>query len=527
MKLKFLQSGLLSIMILLGMAGCVKNIDFADGFLRVEGDRFVDSHGRQVILNGINYISKQPEENYMRSDDPELFRVFRDEGINVLRLGIIWDGLEPEPGQYNESYLKEIDKRIEWAAENDIYVFLDMHQDLFSVKYADGAPEWATLDEGLPHVTGDVWSDAYLISPAVQTAFDNFWNNTPAEDGVGIQDRFAQLWRHIAARYADNRTVIGYDILNEPFIGSDAQQVMPILLTAFAGVYAEETGSAPPEVEELGAMWENVDQRLEVLKFLEDRDRFATVVDGLYDFHSRFDREKLQPMYQRVADAIREVDTNHLLLLEHGYFSNMGVPSAIEPVKRKDGSVDHKVVYAAHGYDLVVDTEGAEDPGYDRVEFIFERIHETGKRMKVPVLIGEWGAYYTNSEKLIDPARQIIQIFEKYHFGQTYWTYYDGIRQAPYYQEVLMRPYPAAISGELISYGAVDPAGQFHCEWKEFSEIKEPTLIYLPDVNHISLSEIKDSAGKNSEIEIKKSGAQAGWLVVPASGEEGVRRLEW
>src|SRR5690625_7193003 len=105
----------------------------------------------------------------MRSDDPELFRVFRDEGINVLRLGIIWDGLEPEPGQYNEAYLKEIDKRIEWAAKNNLYVFLDMHQDLFSVKYGDGAPEWATLDEDLPHVTGDVWSDAYLMSPAVQT----------------------------------------------------------------------------------------------------------------------------------------------------------------------------------------------------------------------------------------------------------------------------------------------------------------------------------------------------------------------
>src|SRR5690625_7014008 len=127
-----------------------------------------------------------------------------------------------------------------------------MHQDLFSVKYGDGAPEWATLDEDLPHVTGDVWSDAYLMSPAVQTAFDNFWNNTPAEDGVGIQDRFAQLWKHIAERYADNRTVIGYDILNEPFIGSDAQHVMPILLTAFAGVYAEETGVILSE-EELGA----------------------------------------------------------------------------------------------------------------------------------------------------------------------------------------------------------------------------------------------------------------------------------
>jgi len=524
--MRFLWKSLCALSLLFCVMSCATQIEKNNGFLQVKEDRFIDPQGRQVILNGINYISKNPEENYMRSDDPELFRVFRDEGINVLRLGIIWDGLEPEPGQYNEAYLKEIDKRIEWAAENDLYVFLDMHQDLFSVKYGDGAPEWATLDEDLPHVTGDVWSDAYLMSPAVQTAFDNFWNNTPAEDGVGIQDRFAQLWKHIAERYADNRTVIGYDILNEPFIGSDAQHVMPILLTAFAGVYAEETGVILSE-EELGAMWSDVNQRLEVLRFLEDRDRFASVIDELYDFHARFDREKLQPMYQRVADAIREVDTHHLLLLEHGYFSNMGVSSVIEPVKRKDGSVDPRVVYAAHGYDLVVDTDGAEEPSYDRVDFIFDRIYETGKRMGVPVLVGEWGAYYTDSEGLVKPAQQIVEIFEKYHFGQTYWSYYDGVRDAPYYQKALLRSYPASVAGELISYGNSEEGPGRYFEWKEDLSITEPTLIYLPDVDAISIEEIKDSAGKNAEMEIQKLGARAGYLVVPVSGEEGIRRIEW
>lgn len=58
------------------------------------------------------------------------------------------DRLEPEPGVYNEDYLKEIDERIQWAEQNNLFVVLDMHQDLFSVKYSDGAPEWATLDEG-------------------------------------------------------------------------------------------------------------------------------------------------------------------------------------------------------------------------------------------------------------------------------------------------------------------------------------------------------------------------------------------
>ena len=53
-----------------------------------------------------------------------------------------------------------------------------MHQDLYSVLYADGAPKWATLTEGKPHKTGDIWSEAYMLSEAVQNAFDNFWANT-------------------------------------------------------------------------------------------------------------------------------------------------------------------------------------------------------------------------------------------------------------------------------------------------------------------------------------------------------------
>ena len=101
------------------------------GFIKVEGQKFVDSEGRQILFSGINFISKNPEENYMPVQGKPVFEQFKAWGFNCIRLGIIWDGLEPEPGEYNEDYLKEIDKRIQWASENDIYVFLDMHQDLY------------------------------------------------------------------------------------------------------------------------------------------------------------------------------------------------------------------------------------------------------------------------------------------------------------------------------------------------------------------------------------------------------------
>lgn len=110
----------------------------------------------------------------------------RDWGMKCIRLSILWDGLEPQMGGFDEEYLKAVDRRIAWAKAAGIHVFLDMHQDLYSCKYSDGAPEWATLTDDQPHVAGsDVWSDAYVSSPAIQRAFDNFWGNKPCADGEG------------------------------------------------------------------------------------------------------------------------------------------------------------------------------------------------------------------------------------------------------------------------------------------------------------------------------------------------------
>jgi len=461
-----------------------------NGFVQVEGQKFIDPQGRQILLSGINFISKDPGENYMPPQGKELFRQFRSWGFNCIRLGIIWDGLEPEPGKYNEDYLKEIDKRIRWAADNDMYVFLDMHQDLYGAKYSDGAPDWATLDEGKEHHRGAVWSDSYLISPAVQTAFDNFWNNTPASDGIGIQDHYANLWKHIAERYAKNSTVIGYDLMNEPFMGSSAQQIMPLMLGAYARVYAEETGQMPPSEEELGAMWADEASRIKALEFIATKDRYSRVVDAVYELSADFEKNQLQAMYQKVSDAIRSVDQHHILFLNHNYFANTGVSTALEATRLPDGSRDPNVVYAAHGYDLVVDTREVENPSFERVEFIFERIAESGKRMDLPVLIGEWGALHGKSEKMVETARHLVNLFEDHKFSNTYWAFYSDIADYPYFQQAIIRPYPQFISGKLLEYDYNFDTGLFTCTWEEKEGSETATEIYIPDMNDLDLKDM-------------------------------------
>ncbi|MDX1284299.1 MAG: cellulase family glycosylhydrolase [Draconibacterium sp.] len=497
------------------------------GFIKVNGQSFIDSEGRQVLLNGINFISKNPNEKYMPPQGVETFQQFRSWGFNCIRLGIIWDGLEPEPGKYNEEYLIEIDKRIQWAADNGIYVFLDMHQDLYGAKYSDGAPDWATLDEGQPHYSGAVWSDSYLISPAVQTAFDNFWKNTPAADGIGIQDHYANLWKHIAKRYANNTTVIGYDIMNEPFMGTSAQNVMPLMLGAYAKVYAETTGQQPPSAEELEAMWADETSRLKALELIATKEKYSRVVDAVYELSADFEKNQLQPMYQKVANAIREVDKNHILFLNHNYFVNTGVSTVLDATKLPDGTRDPNVVYAAHGYDLVVDTKEVENPSYERVEFIFGRIAESGKRMDMPVLVGEWGALHGKSIKMVETARHLVNLFEEHQFSNTYWAYYSDIDEYPYFKNAIVRPYPQAISGDLIEYDYIFETGEFTCTWKEEEGNVSPTVIYVPNLKDLSESDIKMSPPAEQIVFEYCDIADSGKLIIAPVGESIKRTISF
>ncbi|MBO3098363.1 cellulase family glycosylhydrolase [Gelidibacter pelagius] len=492
----------------------VKN-DALPNTITVQGDRFVDDLGRQVILNGVNVGSKNKEEGYIFQSGPELYANLKKHGVNTIRFLIIWDGLEPEPGVYNEEYLKEIDQRIQWAADNNIFVVLDMHQDLYSVKYSDGAPEWATLDEGKPHTTGAIWSDAYLLSEAVQTSFDNFWLNKPAADGVGIQDRYIALWQHIAKRYANNKTVIGYDLMNEPFPGSSGVQSTMILLGAYGQLHYKLTGEVLTE-EQLGAMWSEEESRMEALEVISTKENYDFVISQLFDLVKEFESKHLQEMYQKVSNAIREVDSNHIIFLEHSYYGNTGVASSIERVSLTDGSPDPLVAYAAHGYDLVVDTKAAALAADARVGYIFNQIKKKGEQLKMPVWVGEWGAYYDNSETVIPTAISTVSLIEDYLFGNAYWSYTNDLEDMEYFKKILVRAYPAYTNGELLSYNNDFEANTFTMEWEESND-NSPTVVYIPH-----LSKLNEEAIKDFTVD-KIADSDAGYLIIPAT-EAGTKR---
>ena len=101
-----------------------------------------DLHGGYdsvTVLHGINLVAKggRPEQYETRE---EYRRSFRGEwmpadiadlsarGFTLVRLGVIWAAVEPEPGQYDQEYLDYLTTQLDLLHGAGLAVLLDAHQ---------------------------------------------------------------------------------------------------------------------------------------------------------------------------------------------------------------------------------------------------------------------------------------------------------------------------------------------------------------------------------------------------------------
>jgi endoglycosylceramidase len=179
-----------------------------------------DEQGRSLILHGVN-VSNNAKWDPLRVGDinPAMVQRFsREWGFNAVRVLIFWDAIEPAKNSYDEAYLDLVEERLDWYAQENISVVLDMHQDVYSSVFCcDGAPEWAVRDDSIPYVEQEVWWKNYEEA-AVQRAFDNFWDH----DGphADLQEQYTKAWLKVIDRFKDHPAVLGYDLINEPNEGS-------------------------------------------------------------------------------------------------------------------------------------------------------------------------------------------------------------------------------------------------------------------------------------------------------------------
>lgn len=186
------------------------------------GRWLTDAKGRVVLLHGVNFVQKwdpfTPEAAGFDEDDADLLVA---SGFNTVRLGVVFGFLMPEPGVIDTAYLDSLERTVDILTEHELFVLLDFHQDGYGpATHGNGMPEWATLTDGLPNPPAP-FPLYYVQNPALQRAFDNFWANREGPDGVPLQEHYATGMRTVAARFANNRSVLGYEPMNEPWPGTN------------------------------------------------------------------------------------------------------------------------------------------------------------------------------------------------------------------------------------------------------------------------------------------------------------------
>ena len=185
--------------------------------------------------------------------------------MNFVRLGVMWEAVERQPGVYDMEYLTKINDLITKLGEAGIYTLVDAHQDVFArMMCGEGVPDFYAReavgkrpacinyildqfltpyyekfnfcvdmekygyrkDENGDFVVEDCQSRNFAIyytSPQSVQGFKALYNNTN-----GLQDKFVDYWDVTSAALTANPYVVGFDPLNEPFPGNPFQD--PTLL---------------------------------------------------------------------------------------------------------------------------------------------------------------------------------------------------------------------------------------------------------------------------------------------------------
>lgn len=425
----------------------------ADGKLRTDGPVLVDGQGRQRVLRGINLVAK----GRTGSTDPAHFRgswseqdlrSLREIGLDAVRLGVLWAAVEPTPGEYSAEHLHWIGGQLDLLHEAGFAVLLDGHQDLYSQSFGDGAPAWATLTDA-PFTATELWSDAYLEQAAVHEAYDAFWADAPGPDGVGIRTRYARTWAMLAGRFGAHPAVIGYDVLNEPTPGAAAGEIFAAIL----GAFGTATGQDPAAVARDFA---DPEAKLAQLGHLDDPALHRRLGDTIAPLLESFEHGSVHALYTDVVRLVRAEDQTGLILREHDYFGNTGIPAPVPPLQ------DHAWAYSPHGYDLVVDTPAMALASDQRVTTIFERAAETADRLGVPVLVGEWGAFGSGT-RITDHAQIQLDLFDREAWSWFYWCWEEGFASTEAAQQ-LRRPRPVAVAGRDLRCGR-SAGGSWKAAW--------------------------------------------------------------
>lgn len=250
---------------------------FGQGYLHRNGQKIEDGNGKNIVLRGLGLGGWMIQEGYMLKTDaaagPQ--HVIKQKITDLIGA----ENTEEFYKAYKSNGItkKDIDSLAAWGFNS---IRLPMHYNLYTLpieqETISGQNTW--LDEGFK-MTDDLlsWCAAnkiYLIldlhgAPGGQGHDANIsdYDTTKPSlwESVANQDKMVAFWKKLASRYKNSPWIGGYDIINEPnwnFTGTNLNG-------------CDETSNAP-----------------------------------------------LRALQVRITEAIREVDTNHLIFIEGNCWGN-------------------------------------------------------------------------------------------------------------------------------------------------------------------------------------------------------------
>lgn len=188
------------------------------------GPWLVDSVGRVVQLHGLTLYKKKPPF-IDRTSDADL-EYLTGEGFNAFRINWVWEAAQPEPNRFDDSYFDQIVDLNGQMARYGFRTLIGSANNSFSSKFGGfGAPLWATVNKQYctnpeeAKICIKKIEDRYLGIDGEYEAWDNFYDNMPAPDNVGVLTHFTRAWQRLASRLEGKNNVFALDLFHEPAPG--------------------------------------------------------------------------------------------------------------------------------------------------------------------------------------------------------------------------------------------------------------------------------------------------------------------
>jgi endoglycosylceramidase len=330
-------------------------------WVHVQGVGFTDQTGLPVVLRGVN----QQGGAGVQSNGLALSL-----GSNFVRIPASWSTVEdtaPVGGihAWNEAYLQRLDEQVSWYEERDVNVLIDFHQYKWSPYFGTGQtgiPGWfyndvrpglyPKTDDGMKQAMGDWWTDA-----------------------AGRQDYLAFV-RMMVSRYGSHANVVGYEVFNEPMVGS-----------------LGETHTATQTV----VSWE-----APIVNAIRLRDPERAV---FFMLRGGGDKGIVN------ADFAKFGSMTNLVLDLHDYYNGLYGSGFTADQEGWVPSWD-----ATHNQNFL-DYHGSEDALVKNLESAVNRT----RRLGIPLVVGEWGAQTADSG-VLDFQHHLLSVMTRYGLSWARWN---------------------------------------------------------------------------------------------------------